>query len=185
MTMIMADINISIVQGDKLSDAEPSALKALLDEAYETDFAPYLALFDAPVHALAWENDQLLSHACWITRWLQAGDGPLWRTAYVEAVATAIHARRRGLASQVMRALVDAVSSIEPGYEIAALSPSDDGYYARLGWERWQGPLWERTTDGIVASPEDEEVMIYRLPATPDLDLNQPLSIEGRDIEVW
>lgn len=181
----MADIRISIVHGDDLSDAERNALKALLDEAYETDFAPYLALFDAPVHVLAWEDDQLLSHACWITRWLQAGDGPLWRTAYVEAVATAAYARRRGLASRLLRTLADAIANSEPGYDIAALSPSDDGYYARLGWELWRGKLLERTSASIVNSPEDEEVMIYRLPTTPDLDLNQPLSIEWRDIEVW
>jgi aminoglycoside 2'-N-acetyltransferase I len=144
-----------------------------------------MAQLKAAVHVMAWDGKDLVSHACWITRWLQANDGPLWRTAYVEAVATAAHARRRGLAAQVMRALVDAVDEDAQGYDIAALSPSDHRYYERLGWTRWQGPLFERKEEKLFASPEDEEAMIYRLPNTPEPDLTKPLSIEWRELEVW
>lgn len=174
-------ITISVVPGDRLRPAQRSAVKALCDEAYEMDFEPFLASFSGPVHVLAWEDGQLVSHALWVTRWLQIGEDLPLRTAYVEAVATAQAARGRGLATRVMQASAEAVQD----YDVAALSPSDDAFYARLGWELWQGPLFERTNDGLVASPDDEEVMIYRLQNTPALDLHRPISIEWRELEVW
>ena len=172
----MGNVALSIVGGNNISITERSAVKALCDEAFEMDFSLFLASFPDSVHVLAWEDGCLVSHALW----LQVDDGPLLRTAYVEAVATAIDARRRGLAAKVLRALVDAAAD----YDIAALAPSEDAYYARLGWERWQGPLFMRTDHGLVATP-DEEAMIHRLPRTPDLDAHQPLSIEWRELEVW
>jgi aminoglycoside 2'-N-acetyltransferase I len=153
----------------------------LCTEAYGEDFAPYLAVLSDPVHVLAHEGGLLVSHACWVTRWLQPGSGPLLRAAYVEAVATRPGFRKRGLASAVMQRLVQEFA----GYDIAALSPSDAGFYRRLGWERWRGPLLVRTASGLKPSPDDEVCMIFRLAKSPELDLGAPLSIEWRPGEVW
>ena len=70
-------------------------------------------------------------------------------------------------------------------YDLAALSPSDAGYYRRLGWELWRGPLFIRENGTLLPSPDDEEVMIYRLPKTPALDLHDSLSAEWRRGELW
>jgi len=70
-------------------------------------------------------------------------------------------------------------------FELAALSPSDPAFYERLGWELWQGPLFIRTDDGLLLSPGEEQVMILRLPRTPPLDLDAPLSAEWRQGELW
>ena len=59
------------------------------------------------------------------------------------------------------------------------------GFYERLGWELWHGPLFVRTEHSVERSPDDEEVMIYRLPSTPELDLSAPLSAEWREGEIW
>jgi hypothetical protein len=69
-------------------------------------------------------------------------------------------------------------------FDIGALSPADYGIYTRLGWELWRGPLFTRTDNGLLATP-DEEVMIFRLPRTPALDLDARLSVEWRSGEVW
>jgi aminoglycoside 2'-N-acetyltransferase I len=70
-------------------------------------------------------------------------------------------------------------------YELGALSPSYSGFYARLGWELWQGALFIRTAERLEPTPEDEEVMILRLPQTPALDLHASLSAEWRNGELW
>jgi hypothetical protein len=56
--------------------------------------------------------------------------------------------------------------------------------YARLGWEFWRGPLFIRRAGRLIPTP-DEEVMILRLPKTPPLDLEAPLSVEWREGELW
>lgn len=69
-------------------------------------------------------------------------------------------------------------------FDLAALSPFDERWYARLGWETWRGPLSIRTATGLLPTP-DEQVMTLRLPRTPALDLDAPLSAEWRELESW
>ena len=123
----------------------------------------------------------LVSHALWLTRWLQADEGPLLRTAYVEAVATEKAFRGLGYASAIMKRVEEEIQ----GYDLGALSPFSVAYYERLGWELWRGPLYIRTEKGLVPTPSDEHVMILRLPKTPALDVNVSLSAEWREGELW
>lgn len=178
------DYRFEVRSGDSLTAAEHAALLSLCTDAFEEDFGPFLAQFVDPVHVLGWKGDQLVTNVLWIKRWLQIGDDPLLCTAYIEAVATDVDCRNRGLASKAMRMAVENIAQ-ESGYEIAALSPSEARFYERLGWEQWLGPLFARTRTGLSAMPDDEETMIYRLPTTPDLDLTRPISIEWREMEVW
>jgi aminoglycoside 2'-N-acetyltransferase I len=107
-----------------------------------------------------------------VTRWLQPGDGPRLRTAYVEMVATEPGFQRRGFATAVH------------DFDLGGLCPAAPGLYARLGWVFWRGPLSIRTPEGLAPTPE-ERIMILRLPKTPALDLDLPLSAEWRQGEVW
>lgn len=179
-----SEFRFEVRRGSGLSVNEQAAILSLCTDAYEEDFRPFLALFTEPIHVLAWQEETLVSHLLWITRWLQIDDGPLLCTAYIEAVATDIEFRNRGLASEAMRMAVETIVQ-DTSYDIASLSPSDAGFYERLGWEQWRGPLLARTEIGLSAMPEDEETMIYRLPTTPELDLTCPISIEWRALEVW
>jgi aminoglycoside 2'-N-acetyltransferase I len=148
--------------------------------AYQTDYQRFLTTFPDPVHVLALEGDRLVSHALWITRWLQIGAGPLLRTAYVEGVATHPECRNRGYATAVLRWIADQISD----YDVAALSPGTYALYERLGWILWQGPTFVRVA-GMMASTPGEEVMVLRLPKTPPFDLSSPISIEQREGEIW
>lgn len=176
-----SQLSIEVVQGELLSDADRANVVSFCTRAFEEDMTPFFETFVGATHVLGSLAGMLVSHALWITRYLQVGTGPLLRTAYVEAVATDPGYRNRGFASVIMQRLVDEIQD----YDLAALSPFSTVYYGRLGWETWRGPLFARTEQGLAPSPDDEEVMILRLPRTTPLDLDAPLSVEWREGDVW
>lgn len=173
---------IAYVMTTALTPSDLRDILAVGEAAYEEDVRPFLRDCGPGRHALGRVNGALVLHAMIVTRELQVAGGRSLRTAYIELVATDPPYQRRGYASALLRALVTQMTD----YDIGALSPSAESFYARLGWERWRGPLSERTAAGLVASAADEEVMILRLPRTPsDLDPDAPLSVEWRPGEVW
>ena len=154
---------------------------SLCTEAYAEDFSHAFELLGPGVHVVGRLNDRIVSHAMWVDRALQVGHGATLRAAYVAAVATRPAFQRRGFGTELLRRLANEISN----YDLGALSPSDERYYARLGWEPWRGPLFIRTATGLEATP-DEGVMILRLEKTPaDLDLDSSLSAEWRPGELW
>jgi aminoglycoside 2'-N-acetyltransferase I len=156
-------------------------VRDLCTEAYQEDFSELLPQLGPGVHVLGLLDGVLVSHAMWVTRWLQPAGGGLLRTAYVEAVATKPSQQRRGFARDVLAHLAGEIRD----YDLGALSPSDEGFYARLGWEPWRGPLFIRR-DGQVDPTPEESVMILRLARTPaDLDVTTSLSAEWREGELW
>jgi aminoglycoside 2'-N-acetyltransferase I len=166
-----------------LSSQQWQAIVDLCTAAYDEDFNDIFAALPGTVHVLGYHAGVLVSHAAWVTRWLQpAGLNPL-RTAYIEAVATDPAHQGRGYASAVMRHLAGQLDDYDL-YDLAGLSPSDPAFYARLGWELWRGPLAIRTADGLLETP-DEQVMVLRLPRTPPLDLEGLLTAEWRMGELW
>lgn len=175
------DRQIAVLPADDLYDEERDELLALLSAAYEEDFATYLNLLPDPVHLIARVDGRMVSHLCWVTRWLQVGVGPLLRTAYVEAVATLPVCQGQGHASALLAVLPPLIGT----FDIAALSPSDSAFYARFGWQDWRGPLLIRTDAGVVPPEEEESAMVLALPCSPALDLDAPLSVEWRPGEVW
>lgn len=175
----MSHLKVEVIASLLPSDPLRGRVVALCEAAYGEDFS---SLLGAPVgHVLGWIDGELASHASWVERELAPGSGKPLRSAYVEAVATAAIWQRRGYASEVLKRLVLKVAD---SFELAALSPSDAGFYERLGWERWRGPLAIRSVHGLIATP-GEDVMIRRLPRTPDIDLDSLLTAEWREGELW
>ncbi len=173
---------IAYVMTTALTPSDLRDILAVGEAAYEEDVRPFLRDCGPGCHALGRVNGVLVSHAMIVSRELQVAGGTPLRTAYVELVATDPPQQGRGYASELLCALVSQLTD----FDIAALSPSAESFYARLGWERWRGPLLIRTATALKSSPDDEEVMILRLPRTPpDLDLDAPLSVEWRPGEVW
>jgi aminoglycoside 2'-N-acetyltransferase I len=173
-------LRIDIARYDQLAPDLLTAIHALCNRAYQEDLTPLFRTFTDSTHALGYLESSLVSHAMWVTRWLQPGDGPCLRTAYVEMVATEPQFQRRGFASTVMRQLASAIAD----FDLGGLCPAESDLYAKLDWVFWQGPLFIRTHEGLIPTP-DERVMILRLPKTPTLDLGQPLSAEWREGELW
>jgi aminoglycoside 2'-N-acetyltransferase I len=106
---------------------------------------------------------------------------PALRTAYIETVATLPEHQRKGYGSAVLNAIPPLIQQ----YDIGALSPSEQGFYARLGWVIWEGPLAYIQGADLVETPE-EEVMVYYLPKTPkSLNVKAKLIADWRPGEVW
>ncbi len=146
------------------------------------------------VHWLAEAGDRIVGHASVVPRTLEAGGGsrapispatgPIrLATGYVEAVATHPDWQRRGVAALLM---VEAGAHIRATFDLGALSTNVHVMYGRLGWERWRGPTFVRTPDGVVrTADEDDGIMILRTPRTPPLRGDEPLSCEWRSGDVW
>ena len=172
---------IQVVHSQLISKGLRDDIISLCNRAYEENLQTLYETFADPTHVLGYCDGVLVSHAMWVTRYLQPGNSPPLRTAYVELVATDPGYRQRGFAAAILKRLVAEIQD----FELAALSPFSVEYYGRLGWEAWRGPLFIRADGKILATPADEQVMIYRLPKTATLDLNAPLTADWRAGELW
>lgn len=175
-------ISISIVPHEELGTKLQSEIVALCSDAYEEDFEPYFRLLERATHVLAMESDKLVAHGAWVSREVRVGRTckPL-HCAYIEAIATPARLQGRGLGTLVLKSIPPLILD----FDIAALSPSEPEFYARSGWEMWQGPL-SYTQEGQRIKTPDEQVMIYRLPRTPsDVSLEQELETDWREGDVW
>jgi aminoglycoside 2'-N-acetyltransferase I len=70
-------------------------------------------------------------------------------------------------------------------YDIGCLQTDIPGFYERLDWELWRGPLAGRGVDGLIPTPEQTGVMVLRLPTTPSLDFDALLTIEQQQYRIW
>jgi aminoglycoside 2'-N-acetyltransferase I len=132
------------------------------------------------LHFLAYHERELVSHAAVTTRWLQPEGLPVLRTAYVDAVATLPAYQGQGIGSALMQHLASGITD----YEIACLGTDKVSFYARLGWQEWQGPLAGRKETELMPTPDQKGIMILALANTPALDLNGSLTIEY-DGRIW
>ena len=173
-------LSFDVIHATQLTAIQKVEIINLCAAAYEENFDRLFESLPDSTHVLARLDGELVSHAAWVTRWLQPDGHGLLRTAYVEAVATAPAYQGRGFGTAVMQQL-----SAEIGdYDLGALSPSDPAFYERLGWALWHGPLAIRMEDGLLPTP-DEQVMILQLVRTPHLDTNALLTAEPREGELW
>ena len=134
------------------------------------------------IHALVHDGGELVGHGSVIQRgFLHAGRS--WRVGYVEAVAVAASARRRGHGAAVMGALEEVIAR---AYDFGALSATSDGLplYRSRGWLLWRGPASALTPDGVTRTP-DEDGSIYVLPGRAGLDLDGELTCDWRDGDLW
>ncbi len=176
----MSELIVVQAEATVLTPAERAEIIQLCTEAYDEDFSSFFKTLPGTTHLLGRVDGKLVSHLAWVTRWLQPAGERLLKTAYVEAVATAPAQQGKGYASRLLN---EAVGRLQE-YDLGALSPSDAGFYERLGWALWHGPLGIRTAAGIDPTPQ-EEVMIMRLEKTPELDLSVLLTAEWREGELW
>ena len=110
----------------------------------------------------------MVSHALWVTRWLRCDNGPLLRTAFVEMVATEPQFQGQGFATAVMEQLAKEITD----FDLAGLWSNYPEWYAHLGWVMWQGPLFIRSSEGLMPTP-DEQIMIKYLPKSPILAIDK------------
>ena len=176
-------LKLEVLHDDQLTSEQQAEIHALCNRAYavhNVDLEALFRTFTDVTHVIGWWGSAIVSHAMWVTRWLQPSNQPPLRTAYVEMVATEPQLQGRGFAAAVMRRLASAIHD----FELGGLCPAEPMLYAKLGWVFWQGPLFIRTKDGLLSTPE-VEIMILPLSNTPPLDLTIPMSAEWREGELW
>lgn len=175
-------LHLRVVTSETIPAACLEEILSLCHAAYGEDLTDLFGTSGAATHVLGSVGDRIVSHAMWITRWLQcAGAQPLG-TAYVEAVATLPAYQGRGHATAVMQCLA---AGIPASYELSALSPAETSLYARLGWQCWRGPLSIRMPSGLEEPTPEERIMVLELPGRAKLNLDAALSAEWREGEPW
>jgi aminoglycoside 2'-N-acetyltransferase I len=172
----------TIRTSDMEEKTRDSVVRLCIDAHQDEDFQNLFSYLPPEgLHVLAHIDERLVGHAVVTIRWLQAGNGTLLRTAYVDGVATSPTDQGRGIGSAVMRYLASVVDDCD----IACLETDRVAFYKRLGWEEWRGPLGGRAAEGFIPTPDQSGVMILRLARTPNLDLRQLLTIEAHPARIW
>jgi aminoglycoside 2'-N-acetyltransferase I len=158
--------------------AAHALLHAVFDDMTEHDWDHALG----GIHALVWEDEELVGHGSVVQRRLLHGDRAL-RAGYVECVGVIASRRRRGHGAALMAALERVIRG---GYELGALGATDEAaaFYASRGWQPWEGRTYALTPAGIVRT-EEEDDGIYVLPVTAALDRRGELTCDWREGEVW
>ena len=176
-------MSVRTIRTANLDAAHLEAMRVLLADVFRGDWTEddwEHAL--GGVHAMIWEDQELVGHAAVVQRRLLY-QGQALRTGYVEAVAVRADRRRRGYGAAMMEA-IEAV--IRGAYDLGALATSEEGssFYAPRGWRRWRGPTSALTPAGIVRTPDDDD-SIHVLPVDVELDLEDELTCDWREGAVW
>jgi aminoglycoside 2'-N-acetyltransferase I len=177
-----AGIRLEVVAGTGISSSVRTAILSLSARAFEEDVEALYDTMTPVAHVLAWTGPRLGSHAMWVDRWIAVGSDEPRRTAYVEFVATEPSLQGRGLGTAVMERLA---VELDGAYPVAGLCTGSPGFYARLGWWIWRGPLGIRRPSGGILPTPGEIVMVLDLDGSLRPRLDERLSAEWREGELW
>ena len=113
-------IRLTSTKTEALSEETRTSIIELCVAAHrEEDFRNlFLYVPSGGWHFLAYDKDQLVSHAMVTTRWLQPEGYPPLKTAYIDAVSTLPAYQGQGYGTAVMRRLA---AEIDSEYYIACL----------------------------------------------------------------
>lgn len=160
----------------KSLDAARALLYRVFDDMTEDDWEHALG----GMHALVWENGELIAHASVVQRRVIVG-GKALRAGYVEGVGVRPDRQRRGHGAAVMGELE---RIIRRAYDLGALGATDEAarFYASRGWKLWRGPASAIGPSGIVRTP-NEDGAIWVLGS--GLNLDGEITCDWRGGDVW
>jgi aminoglycoside 2'-N-acetyltransferase I len=175
--------DVQVAHTADLDTATLRAARALLDQVFGAEMTDHdwdHAL--GGIHALAWEEGELVGHASVVQRRLLHA-GRALRAGYVEGVAVRADRQGRGHGAAMMDALERVMRD---AYDLGALGATDAGagFYSARGWKQWRGHTWALTPGGRVRT-EGEDGNVYVLPLAVPLDLSAELTCDWRDGELW
>jgi aminoglycoside 2'-N-acetyltransferase I len=159
-----------------------SAIRVLLDAAFDGVSDDTFENVLGGVHTLLVEDEELIGHASVVQRRL-VHRGQALRTGYIEGVAVHQDRRRHGHGAAMMSVLERVVRS---AYQLGALGASIDGrrLYASREWQLWRGPSSALTPDGIRRTA-DKDGSIYVLPVAIPVDVSGELMCDWRPGALW
>ena len=133
------------------------------------------------LHVVAWHAGRIIGHAMATTRWAQPAGCAMLETAYIDAVGVLPECQGQRVGSAVLTHMAASIN----GYQIACLETDRPSFYQNLGWERWPGPKAGRREGALIPTPDEQNVMILRLPKTPALNLAGLLTIDDQGVRFW
>jgi aminoglycoside 2'-N-acetyltransferase I len=165
-----------------LAPGDLTAIRTLLDGAFDDMTDEALDNCLGGIHVLIHEGSELIGHASVVQRRMMHG-GRALRAGYIEGVAVRKDRRRLGHGDALMAALEHVVRN---GYQLGALGASPDGarLYTSRGWQLWLGPSSAFTPDGIRRT-EDKDGCIHVLELAEPLDLAGELVCDWRPGLLW
>jgi aminoglycoside 2'-N-acetyltransferase I len=165
-----------------LDDHARTAIRALMHAAFDGVSDDTFDNVLGGMHALVFENGELIGHASVVQRRMLHG-GRALRTGYIEGVAVRSDRRRRGH-GQAMMAVLERI--VRSGYQLGALGASQDGagLYTSRGWHLWRGPSSVLSPEGIRRTP-DKDGALYVLPTVVPVDVTGELTCDWRPGSVW
>jgi aminoglycoside 2'-N-acetyltransferase I len=172
-----------LVTSDELSSDDLAQMRAMFAAAWDGGFTDddWDHTFGG-VHVLRSVDGGLVSHGAVAERTLWLA-GRALRVGYLEAVATWPQHQRLGHGSAVVQALDEIVLR---EYELGGLSTGRNGFYERLGWLPWRGPLAVRIAEGDVPTLfETGTVLVLPTERVPDPDLDAVLVCDERSGDDW
>ncbi len=177
-------MELVVVGSDRIGPAMRADLRALWDRAFGDRFSDEDAEHAyGGVHVVARHGDHLLAHASAVPRPIRFGDGAWLTVGYVEAVATDPAHQGTGVGRRTMERLHDEIRTRWP---VAMLSTGRaTGFYEQLGWERWRGLSYTRSSAGTVPDDEHGGLMILRLDPSVVPDLSLGVTCEERAGDAW
>jgi len=180
------DRRVTELQSAHTSDLDAATLQAAHDLLVDV-FAGDIDDHDwehalGGIHALVWEDGELVGHAAVIQRRLMHG-GRALRAGYVEGVGVRADRQRRGHGTALMAAMARVIRG---AYDLGALGATDaaTALYSATGWRPWTGPCHALTPDGLVRT-EEEDGSIWVLETGVALDRSGTLTCDWRDGSVW
>jgi predicted acetyltransferase len=153
-------MQFKIIAAQDLNTQQRQQIAELCFAAFDEDPWSQYAFMQKAIHIVGLLDNQIVSHALWTDRTFIINDSVIVKTAYVEYVTTDYTMRGKGLASQLLRYLVDALTDLE--YGLAALQPEDEAFYKKLSWTSWWGDLYIKQ-DASTYLTDDYEIMLYPL----------------------
>jgi aminoglycoside 2'-N-acetyltransferase I len=177
-------VQLRVCDTDALTSLELAAIRAPCDLAFvgeygDDDFDHALG----GLHVIAFDGDQMISHAALVPRDLIAGS-VLLHVGYVESVVTDQRWQGHGHGTAVMRRVGELVAE---RFHLGVLSTGEHDFYSHVGWQSWEGPTFvdhgangrERTAD------DDDSIMILRHPASPAVTTTDALVCTPRQGDNW
>ncbi|MCZ2977984.1 GNAT family N-acetyltransferase [Acinetobacter baumannii] len=153
-------MQFKIIAAQDLDKNQRYQIAELCFSAFDEDPWSQYTFMQKAIHVVGILNNQIVSHALWTDRVFTINGSSDVKTAYVEYVTTDYTMRGKGLATQLLKYLVETLTHLE--YGLAALQPENEAFYEKLGWTVWKGNLSIKQ-DTFSYLTDEYEIMLYSL----------------------
>ena len=129
---------------------------------------------------MVFRENSLVGHAAVVSRRITF-DGHIVEAGYVEGLAIGGNWRGLGLGSELLAA---ATNFCRLNYRVSLLSTNIHKFYAKHGWQRFEGESFAETDSGLIRTSEDDDGLML---LSDDAMLARPnrVTCDFRRGDIW